>query len=179
MRSPIVAIQTHADHYRLVAEQWFPQPIQHVFPFFSDASNLELVTPAWLGFHILTPLPVQMRQGLRLDYKISIHGVPLTWQTEIEVWEPQRRFVDVQRRGPYKLWRHEHSFVERDGGTAMTDTVDYDVPFGAVTQFLVVKRDLLEIFGFRQRVLRSLFDGPSEHSGRHGLKTSPESSSVS
>jgi len=177
--SPTLTIQPRADHYRLTAEQWFPLPVEAIFPFFADASNLELITPDWLGFEILTELPVEMRPGSQLEYKLSVHGVPVRWQTEIEVWEPCDRFVDVQRRGPYKLWRHEHRFVPRDGGTSMIDSVDYDVPLGALANFLLVKRDLLQIFGFRQRVLTSLFGEPDDQSGTHRLNGSLVPSSAS
>src|SRR5690349_11084091 len=121
----------------LRSEQWFPHPVEEVFSFFSNAENLELLTPPWVNFHILTPRPIPMHTGALIDYKLRIHGFPVRWQSEITVWDPPHRFVDEQRRGPYRLWHHEHTFEPRDNGTLCIDLVRYAVPFDFLThQFL-------------------------------------------
>ncbi|MGB9275140.1 MAG: SRPBCC family protein [Terrimicrobiaceae bacterium] len=97
-------------------ELWLPRPLGEVFSFFADAGNLELLTPPQLNFHILTPCPLEMRVGLLIEYRLRVRGIPLRWQSEITAWEPPHRFVDEERRGPYRLWQHEHLFEERDGG---------------------------------------------------------------
>ncbi len=96
--------------YRLTREQFVPLGLDEVFDFFADAGNLELLTPPWLHFEILAPSPVEMREGTLIDYKLRLHGVPIRWQSEITVWQPPFRFVDRQRRGPYRLWVHTHRF---------------------------------------------------------------------
>ncbi len=68
-----------------------------------------------------------------------------------------RRFVDEQRRGPYRQWIHEHTFAEQDGGTVASDRVDYAVPGGAIANRVLVARDLEKIFAFRQEILRKKF----------------------
>jgi hypothetical protein len=141
----------------LHAELWLPQPRDAVFAFFSDARNLETITPPWLRFEILTPSPIAMRVGARIDYKLRLHGVPLRWQSEITAWEPPVRFVDEQRRGPYREWRHEHRFDETDGGTLVIDHVDYRVPGGAMVETLFVRPDVERIFAFRREKLREVF----------------------
>jgi ligand-binding SRPBCC domain-containing protein len=139
------------------SELWLPRPRAEVFPFFADARNLEAITPDWLHFEVLAPGPFEMRTGLRIDYRLRIHGLPLRWQSEITVWEPPHRFVDEQRRGPYRLWRHEHRFAERDGGTLCTDHVRYAVPGGGLVHRLFVRRDVERIFEFRRRKLAERF----------------------
>ena len=118
-------------------ELWLPRPLGEVFSFFADAGNLELLTPPQLNFHILTPRPLEMRVGLLIDYRLRERGIPLRWRSEITAWEPPHRFVDEERRGPYRLWQHEHLFEERDGGTVAIDRVRYAVPGGALINWLL------------------------------------------
>src|SRR4051812_43701583 len=144
---------------RLESDLWLPRPLDEVFAFFSDAANLEALTPRTLQFRILTSQPVEMRQGTLIDYRIRLHGIPITWQSEITVWDPPHRFVDVQVRGPYSRWVHTHSFIAERGGTTVADDVDFDVPLG----FLVgrfVKRDVEKIFGYRRQTLSRTFRQP-------------------
>src|SRR5277367_5549628 len=101
--------------FTLHNEQWLPRPRSEVFPFFSEARNLEELTPPWLNFEVLTPPPLVMKPGLLIDYRIRVHGIPIRWRTEILTWEPPERFVDTQLSGPYTLWHHTHTFTERDG----------------------------------------------------------------
>jgi len=98
---------------------WIPRPIEEVNRFFSDVANLERITPPELRFRILTPLPVEIRLGALIDYRLSLFGVPFDWRTEITCWEPPQRFVDTQLSGPYRKWVHLHEFTpERDGTRA-------------------------------------------------------------
>lgn len=139
--------------YKLVSTVQLPRPLEEVFDFFGDAGNLDTLTPPWLHFRILTPLPLEMRVGALIDYTLRLHGLPIRWQTEITAWEPPCRFVDEQRRGPYRHWIHEHRFEERDGGTFVTDEVSYAMAGGPLAQWLLVRRDLTRIFEFRRSTL--------------------------
>ncbi len=146
--------------FTYACEQWLPRPLAEVFPFFAEARNLERITPAWLRFDVLTPAPVAMGVGTLVDYRLRWHGLPLRWRSEITAWEPPHRFVDEQRRGPYRLWVHEHRFEERDGGTLVADHVTYAVPFGSLADRLVVARDVRAIFAHRRAALAALFPAP-------------------
>jgi ligand-binding SRPBCC domain-containing protein len=134
-----------------------PVPLDRVFSFFADARNLEKLTPPWLRFEVLTEGPITMAPGTLIDYRIHWRGIPLRWRTEIEVWEPPHRFVDRQIRGPYRLWRHEHLFIDRGNGTSIIDRVEYAPIGGAIAQRLVVARDVKRIFAYRHEVLRRDF----------------------
>ncbi len=140
------------------AEIWLPLPRAEVFSFFSEARNLEALTPPWLKFEVLTPAPIAMRPGTLIDYRIRVHGFPISWRTEITEWDPARRFVDVQLRGPYTLWHHEHTFEDREGGTFCVDQVRYRPRGGALVNWLFVRRDVQRIFEYRQQKLRQIFD---------------------
>lgn len=129
-------------------------PIDRAFAFYSDTSNLEPLTPPWVHFEVTTPLPLTMRAGTLLDYKLRLHGVPVHWRTRIETWDPPAGFVDTQVKGPYALWEHTHRFEEDgDGATVIHDRVRYEIPLGplgAIAHRLFVRRDLKRIFDFRR-----------------------------
>jgi ligand-binding SRPBCC domain-containing protein len=138
------------------SELWLPTAIERVFAFFANAQNLEAITPAWLRFRILTPLPIEMRTGTLIDYQLRIHGLPIRWRTEITAWQPPHRFVDEQKRGPYRLWIHEHRFEPKDNGTLCSDHVRYAAPGGALVHRWLVRPDVERIFAFRATKLAEL-----------------------
>jgi len=146
--------------FTLHTELWLPRPRSEVFLFFSEARNLETITPPWLRFEVLTPAPIALRAGTLIDYRIRVHGIPIRWRTEIAEWQPPHCFVDVQQRGPYTLWHHTHTFEERDGGTLCADYVRYRPRGGALVHWLFVRRDVERIFHYRQRRLSELFSQP-------------------
>ncbi len=147
--------------YLLTSSTVLPRPREEVFAFFADAGNLETLTPPLLRFEILTPLPVAMHPGALIDYRLRLHGVPITWRTEITEWQPPFRFVDRQLRGPYRLWHHEHTFEEVAGGTLATDRVHYAfLPVPGVHR-LFVEPDLRRIFGYRLARMGEIFGGAS------------------
>jgi ligand-binding SRPBCC domain-containing protein len=146
--------------YFLCKELWVPAPVESVFSFFSDAQNLNEITPGWLDFHVLTALPIEMKEGTLIDYKLRLRGIPIRWRSEILKWNPPFCFVDTQVVGPYRKWIHTHSFVSKDGGTVIRDEVEYAVGAGWLGYFLnrfLVRPDLEKIFHFRYRKLASRY----------------------
>jgi hypothetical protein len=149
--------------HELQREQWVPRALEEVFAFFSDARNLEELTPDWLSFQVLTPEPIRLEPGAKIDYRLRWHGVPLRWTTEITRWNPPHSFEDLQLSGPYKLWLHTHRFEAADGGTRMTDIVQYALPFGIfgrIAHAVKVRRDVARIFDFRYDRIQARFGGP-------------------
>ena len=140
-------------------ELFLPGARESVFSFFSDARNLERITPPWLHFRILTPMPVAMQAGTRIDYKLQVRGIPMRWRTLIRVWEPPVRFVDEQLRGPYRRWVHEHRFEEVADGTRILDRVEYAVWGGALMERLFVRGDVKRIFDYRREQIGLLQGG--------------------
>ena len=137
----------------LERDQLIPRERADVFAFFSDAFNLEAITPPWLGFRVLTPRPIGMTEGTFIEYRLRLHGLRVDWLTRIEIWEPGRRFVDAQVRGPYRLWRHTHVFEDHREGTLVRDRVSYEIPLGPLgelARLLFVRRDLDRIFDHRR-----------------------------
>ena len=141
----------------LERSQRVPVPAARAFGFYADALNLEPMTPPWLHFRVTTPGPITMGAGTLLDYRLRLHGVPISWQTRIETWEPPLRFTDTQVRGPYALWEHTHEFEpEGENACTMHDRVRYAIPYGPLGDLahrLFVRRDLERIFDFRRDAL--------------------------
>lgn len=143
--------------HELRPELFIPLARSEIFSFFADAHNLEAITPPWLRFRVLTPAPIAMNAGALIDYRLRLRGIPLRWRTLIHIWEPPDRFVDVQIRGPYRLWYHEHTFESVAGGTLVRDRVRYVVPGGRLVHDLFVRREVERIFAFRQAAIESRF----------------------
>jgi ligand-binding SRPBCC domain-containing protein len=140
-----------------------PAPIQRVFGFFEDPRNLGRITPPWLNFKIVDPDKVRMRAGAEIDYVIRWQGLPMKWKTVIRRYDPPFSFVDEQERGPYTLWHHEHTFAETAEGVVIRDQVDYKLPLGVLGEIahaVMVKRQLLEIFRFRQKAIAEMLAVP-------------------
>lgn len=142
-------------HFR--GRLWLPHPRIEVFEFFSNALNLEELTPPWLNFHVITPEPIQMRQGTEIDYRLKVRGIPIRWKSRITAWDPPNRFVDEQLDGPYRLWIHGHSFKEDSGGTACEDHVQYATWGGVLINRLFVEPDVRKIFAYRSARLQEIF----------------------
>jgi ligand-binding SRPBCC domain-containing protein len=145
--------------FNLTTWLWLPLPRPQVFDFFADAGNLERITPSLVRFKVLTPMPVQMRAGARIDYRIGVRGIPITWATEITAWTPPHQFVDTQLRGPYREWIHTHTFAEADDGTTVHDHVRYRLHgpdlLGRLLNRLFVQSDVTRIFEFRHGALET------------------------
>lgn len=133
--------------------QHLAAPLDEVFGFFSDACNLQAITPPWVGFRIHTPAPIDMGKDTQIEYTLRLAGIPLRWRTRITEWDPPHRFVDVAERSPYALWEHAHTFESDGDGVRMTDSVRYALPFGplgSLAHALIVRRALDAIFDYRR-----------------------------
>jgi ligand-binding SRPBCC domain-containing protein len=148
----------------LEREQLLPVARDEAWEFFQDAHNLEAITPPFLRFAVITPGPIAMGEGTLIEYRLRLHGIRVDWLTRIEVWEPGRRFVDRQVRGPYAVWHHTHTFTPHAAGTVMRDRVRYRLPLGilgTLVHLAVVRRDLDAIFDFRAREVARRLAGAS------------------
>jgi hypothetical protein len=143
-----------------VWEQWLPHAAEDIWPFFCDANNLEDITPPFLAFRVLGMSTPVIGAGTLIDYRLRLNGIPIAWQTRIDTWDPPRRFIDLQAKGPYALWHHTHEFIPMGGGTLMRDTVRYRLPagwLGALAGGIKVAADVERIFDFRAHKIDERF----------------------
>jgi ligand-binding SRPBCC domain-containing protein len=150
--------------YQLIRKQFVPADLETCWDFFSSPKNLKTITPDYMGFDILVDIPEKMYEGLMIEYSVKpLLGIPMRWITEIKYVHEQRYFVDEQRKGPYKMWHHEHHFEAVDGGVMMTDIVSYELPLGILGKIahpLFVRKKLEEIFEYRVQKVEELFGRP-------------------
>ncbi|MDL1894218.1 SRPBCC family protein [Sphingobacteriales bacterium CHB3] len=140
--------------------QTLDYPIDEVFEFFRSPENLSRITPPWLNFRILTPLPLEMQRGTLIDYTVNWLGIPVRWTTMIASYNPPHRFIDQQLVGPYSFWYHIHTFIEKSRKTEMHDEVRYVLPLGIVGEAVhtwIVRRQLDRIFDYREIAVRQQF----------------------
>jgi ligand-binding SRPBCC domain-containing protein len=144
--------------HRFFSSDLLPLPVEKVYPFFSDARNLQSITPPELDFRILTPMPIDMREGALMDYRIKLNGIPFHWRTRIAHWDPPHAFVDEQVKGPYAFWHHTHTFYDEGGKTRMDDEVLFRLPLWPLGEvaYPFVYPKVKRIFDFRRRKIRQL-----------------------
>jgi len=147
--------------YQLKRVQFINTDLEGAWNFFSNPANLKVITPPYLGFEVKKELPQKMYPGLFINYKVSpLFGLKINWTTEITHVNELRFFVDEQRVGPYRIWHHEHHFIEKNGGVEMTDIVSYQLPFGFLGRILhpiIIAPKLEEIFAFRINKVDEIF----------------------
>ena len=142
--------------------QFIPVSVDIAWNFFSSPANLATITPANMGFRVISDYHGDtMYAGQLIEYKVSpLAGIPLYWMTEITHVQFEKYFVDEQRFGPYSFWHHQHHFTEVAGGVEMTDIVHYKLPFwflGDLVNSLLVKKELQRIFQFRKVKVEEIF----------------------
>ncbi len=157
----MISFKKHSGIYTLSVEQSFPISLSEAWNFFSSPTNLEKITPNYMGFKITSGKPIKIYSGQIISYKVNLlFGLKSNWVTEITQVDEGKLFVDEQRFGPYRMWHHEHHFKEIKERTLMTDIVSYKIPFGIfgrIAQLLFIKKQLKEIFDYRKKVLGELF----------------------
>lgn len=142
--------------------QKIPRSIEQAWDFYSTPINLQAITPDGMDFKIISgDHETSLYQGQTFEYKVSpMLGIPLYWKTEITKVEAPNHFIDLQVKGPYKLWEHQHFFKSIDGGVEMTDIVHYENPMwflGEIANSIFVKKKLKQIFEFRFKKVVELF----------------------
>ncbi|PKR80226.1 hypothetical protein CW751_11230 [Brumimicrobium salinarum] len=147
--------------YQIRYKQFVPTDIDTCWDFFSSPKNLKEITPDYMGFIVKNQIPEKMYEGLMIEYTVTpIMKIPMNWITEITHVTDKRYFVDEQRKGPYKIWHHEHHFKAVEGGVEMEDILTYELPLGflgKIAHTMFVKSKVQEIFEYRNKKVEEIF----------------------
>lgn len=148
--------------FSLYSRQKVPASLDEVWAFFSNARNLAHVTPPHLNLKVTNEVyGAGVYAGQVMTYNVKpLLGIPLAWMTEITHVVEKKYFVDEQRKGPYKLWHHQHHFKAIEGGVEMTDLVHYRLPvgiLGSIANRILVKKELEKIFAYRYQKIVERF----------------------
>mgnify|MGYP002642085513 CR=1 FL=1 len=142
----------------LERKQLIQADILEAFRFFEDPRNLELITPPWLHFEVVSSSHSQVQRGTEIAYRLRWQILPMSWRSRIAEYEPGVMFSDEMLEGPYRSWYHEHLFEEVEDGVEITDVVTYRLPFGPLGRLVhsvLIRAQLEAIFDFRQEVIKS------------------------
>jgi ligand-binding SRPBCC domain-containing protein len=94
-----------------------------------------------------------------VTWKGKHFGIYLTHTSKITEMELYDYFVDQMENGNFKSFKHEHSFIEKNGKTVMIDNLMYETPygiFGKLFDNLVLKKHMTNFLKTRNEVLKNL-----------------------
>lgn len=148
--------------HQLKFEQFIPAPIDEVWNFFSDAKNLKTLTPEEMKMKVISELPnTKLFEGMRIAYYVSpLFKIPIFWETEIIKVNNQKQFIDIQLKGPFKSWKHTHTFIAVKDGVQMIDEIEYELPLGSFGNLFhrpFVLKNLNNLFEYRKNICLKLF----------------------
>jgi uncharacterized protein (TIGR01777 family) len=152
----LYGFREYPGEFALQVKQYIPKQIAEIWPFFSSETNLEKLTPTWLGFHVVGKNSAEIEEGTKISYKLNVHGIPLAWESQIIEWKSEQEFVDRQCKGPFKIWHHRHLFKKLAHGVQITDFIQFRLPFFPfslpASEFIL--KDLKKIFSYRKIAVR-------------------------
>jgi uncharacterized protein len=113
------------------------------------------LTPPWRKVSVVET-DGEIADGSRVLIRLHLGPFHKDWEAIHEKVRPPHGFRDVQKRGPFAAWRHDHLFESR-GPDACTliDRIHYRLPFGALGKLVAgafVRRDLERLFAHRHQV---------------------------
>ena len=148
--------------HHLKYEQYIDASMDEVWTFFSDANNLLVLTHDNMKMKVRSNLTnTQLYEGMRIAYTVSpLLSIPVFWETEILEVSNQSHFIDIQRKGPFKYWKHKHTFISQEKGVLMIDEIIYELPFGFIGNIFhkpLVLNNLKELFIYRKQIIQEMF----------------------
>lgn len=164
--------------FKLDSEIWVPAPLAEVWAFAQDVQNLLKLTPPFYRARIEADGPTRLGAVARIHMAPLGIPLPLVWVSKIEHFNdqgPVKEFTDIQSSGPFKYWKHRHTFEsgpsEIEGrsqsrartmtpGTWIKDHVEYELFGGAASEIankFFARKNLEQLFAYRRKVLQELF----------------------
>jgi len=147
-------------------------PMDRVWEFHSTERGLEALTPGWMNLRVEEvrgpdgePDPEVLEAGARIRSSIRPFGIGprQEWVSEIvarEHREGSAYFRDVMADGPFREWTHTHLFYADGETTLLRDSVEYELPLGALGRAAgpFAKIGFEPLFRHRHRKTRELLE---------------------
>lgn len=136
-------------------------PVDKVFEFHTDTRNLIKITPSYIKVKIVNiDLPLGLNSLINLS--VTQFGIIKTnWNIRLTEFVEFSLITDTQEKGPFKKWIHKHCFEDAGGNTKMTDTVNYELPFGIIGKSagkLFVSKLISKQFEFRHIATKKILE---------------------
>lgn len=135
-------------------------PIDRVFHFHDDTRNLLKITPPDIKVRINAMGEPGL--GYRVRLTVVMFGfIPMKWTVRITEYDAPHRMTDEQEQGPFAAWKQMRLLREVDGGTELTDIVEYKAPLGIlgrIANALVIRRQIISMFTYRQAATKRLLE---------------------
>jgi ligand-binding SRPBCC domain-containing protein len=145
---------------------------EEVFAFHENPEVLRELTPPWERIEVLE-FAGSIKVGTKTVIKTFVGPFSKIWEAEHTEYIANRLFADVQRRGPFAYWYHQHRFEPTEKGTTlMIDEVEYRLPmgwFGNLFGGAFVRAKLKKMFDYRHKVLREKFNRDRERTAQQRI----------
>ncbi|MGI9240804.1 MAG: TIGR01777 family oxidoreductase [Verrucomicrobiales bacterium] len=125
------------------------------------------LVPPWVRYKIIEE-PAALKNGVRSIVKTRL--APLVWSkwvAELKEVTPGGDFSDVQLKGPFAHWYHQHRFIAQGSEKSqLNDAIEYRLPLGRVGKFFGgwhVERQLAQLFRYRHTITTMDLKRAREH----------------
>ena len=146
------------DETTLVYRSHLPVPPGTALAWHRRPGAFERLTPPWMDVQVAasggTTAPGDWKR-----LRLGLGPIGVNWTLVHEASEDDSGFIDVQRAGPFRSWRHSHRFLPTaDGHTMLEDRITYRLPRVLPVTTLadhLFRRKLDQLFRFRHQRTRS------------------------
>ncbi len=150
--------------HTLIFEIPLPCSVKTLFDFHADTKNLPLITPTDTSVEILK-LETPLKQGNEAVLRIKKGWLSFVWELTFEKVVYPTLIIDVATRSPFRLFRHEHHFIEVDDAhSILRDEVTFSLPFEPLSTVALwfVKKDMQKMFAYRHARTKEIIDLKSD-----------------
>ena len=137
--------------HTLIFETPISCSVKTLFDFHADTNNLARITPRDTSVEILK-LETPLKEGNEAVLQIKKGLLSFIWELTFEKVMYPYLIVDVAKRSPFKIFRHEHHFIEVDATHCiLRDKIIFTLPFEPFSNVMLwfIKKDITKMFAYR------------------------------
>ena len=131
------------------------QPLNNVFDFYSNPRNINLLTP-WFAKVSCTPEKKISRNEV-FTIEINMLGIKNKVEILIKNYEENKLFTDLQIKGPFNYWEHNHIFKYENNETIMYDVINYNSKFKLLDKMYIFHLIFKIVFYYREKKILAIF----------------------